>query len=608
MAAQSTLKKSNAASNSQPRRNEVLANRHDEDKENEQFIPRQKSISKSARLQMYVEEHDDEDLDHDYRPDQSPVDNDDEEDALGDEMNDEDEDDVDAAPRGRARRPSDKQAQHDQEKADKAARKRDKVAKADKAAKKKAGVIEEDTRSPIRDNFFTTRTVPFTRPTAAKHLAQRNSKVPPPPKFPNDQWYATDHSDRRGEGSSRRRSRSRSPEQGIHTFRGRSPAREQVPFRGPICNINGGVVPDSVQLNLRDDIPHEYHGLGRRPHGRSPHRGRSPVPDPRPNREPILHRPRRLSREAHSSPSRSSSPSVGNKRGRSPSGDSDDLRSTQSQRTSSSGGRPRAKDLDERTKEYTTIAIDYYRCGISTQEPFPLGGAVESGMVRRAWNAACEEMGEGMILTPTVFKLIASRGPQLRGELKTKAKAIVALTCGFQTGQNKKTIAFNRKRAEYLKEDSTFAFKDVDAKTGLYKNPLFQMIINAMWFANRRDEGPRHPDLFNPFPKEAFALVLAVTENNIDEYLTGIRTDVPFTANDYRAVYEGHLKSLEEFAVHTQEVKLLDKILKRIHSVGRFHSGAQPISAVTAPTFSKQILDAAIKEAQEGSTTDDDSE
>lgn len=182
--------------------------------------------------------------------------------------------------------------------------------------------------------------------------------------------------------------------------------------------------------------------------------------------------------------------------------------------------------------------------------------------------------------------------------------------------------------------------QDVDAKTGLYKNPLFQMIINAMWFANRRDEGPRHPDLFNPFPKEAFALVLAVvryiplcyiptddthqTENNIDEYLTGIRTDVPFTANDYRAVYEGHLKSLEEFAVHTQEVKLLDKILKRIHSVGRyvsllfllpdltsfvsFHSGAQPISAVTAPTFSKQILDAAIKEAQEGSTTDDDSE
>ncbi|KAJ7182171.1 hypothetical protein C8R46DRAFT_1314233 [Mycena filopes] len=75
-----------------------------------------------------------------------------------------------------------------------------------------------------------------------------------------------------------------------------------------------------------------------------------------------------------------------------------------------------------------------------------------------------------------------------------------------------------------------------------------------------------------------------------------------------RSVDEGHLKSLEEFAVHTQEYRVLDKILKCIHNVGRFHSGAQPIATVTAPTFSKQILDAAIKESQEGSTTDADSE
>ncbi|KAJ7024489.1 hypothetical protein C8F04DRAFT_1270186 [Mycena alexandri] len=39
-----------------------------------------------------------------------------------------------------------------------------------------------------------------------------------------------------------------------------------------------------------------------------------------------------------------------------------------------------------------------------------------------------------------------------------------------------------------------------------------------------------------------------------------------------------------------------------------FHSGAQPISSVTAPTFRKQILDAALKEAQGGLMTFDDSE
>ncbi|KAJ7174916.1 hypothetical protein C8R46DRAFT_891863, partial [Mycena filopes] len=277
--------------------------------------------------------------------------------------------------------------------------------------------------------------------------------------------------------------------------------------------------------------------------------------------------PRDTSPERPTSP-RSSSPSTGDKRARSRSEDTDDLRSTQSQRTSSSGSRPRAKDLDELTKEYTLLAIDYYRCAITTKEAYP-AGVVEPEMVRQVWKAACEDMGEWLILTPTVAKLIASRGAQLRGELKTKAKPLVALVYGFKTGQNKKTIAFNHKLAEDLKESSAFAFKDVVAKTGLYKNPIFQMIINAMWFANRRDEGPRHPELFSPFPVRAFALTLAVVENNIDEHLTGIRTDVPFTANDYRSVYEGHLKSLEEFAAHTQEYRVLDKILKRIHNEGR---------------------------------------
>jgi hypothetical protein len=108
--------------------------------------------------------------------------------------------------------------------------------------------------------------------------------------------------------------------------------------------------------------------------------------------------------------------------------------------------------------------------------------------------------------------------------------------------------------------------------------------------------------------------------------LTGIKTDVPFTVNDYRSIYEGHVKALEEFAVHTDKYQLLDKILKRMHTVGRcvvlslhfipssdcpfhsFHSGAQPLNTPSTSAFSKQILDAALKEYEEGSTTDDASD
>ncbi|KAJ7801221.1 hypothetical protein B0H13DRAFT_2688221 [Mycena leptocephala] len=111
-----------------------------------------------------------------------------------------------------------------------------------------------------------------------------------------------------------------------------------------------------------------------------------------------------------------------------------------------------------------------------------------------------------------------------------------------QSRQNKKTIAFNCKLAEDLKEGSPFAFKDVEIKTGLYKHPI-----------------------------RSLAVVLAGVENNIDECLTGIMTD--------------------------------QRLPQRLrHPGGRFYSGAQPLNTPST-IFSKQVLDAALKEYEEGWTT-----
>ncbi|KAJ6616060.1 hypothetical protein B0H10DRAFT_1949414 [Mycena sp. CBHHK59/15] len=81
-------------------------------------------------------------------------------------------------------------------------------------------------------------------------------------------------------------------------------------------------------------------------------------------------------------------------------------------------------------------------------------------MVQHSWNATCEEMGERLSLMPAVAKLISSRRPQLRGELKTKIKPLVKVMYGFKTGKNKKMILYNQKLTEDLKEGSAFAFKD----------------------------------------------------------------------------------------------------------------------------------------------------
>jgi hypothetical protein len=73
--------------------------------------------------------------------------------------------------------------------------------------------------------------------------------------------------------------------------------------------------------------------------------------------------------------------------------------------------------LDDTTKEYTVFAIDLFRCFISVEDACP-DSATENAFVRRAWNGACEEMGEHLTLTPTVAKLVRLLAARLRSFTK----------------------------------------------------------------------------------------------------------------------------------------------------------------------------------------------
>ncbi|KAJ7609181.1 hypothetical protein DFH06DRAFT_1371042, partial [Mycena polygramma] len=223
------------------------------------------------------------------------------------------------------------------------------------------------------------------------------------------------------------------------------------------------------------------------------------------------------------------------------------------------GSRPRARDLDDIDREYTMHSIERFRCYLTSIHLFP-DHVQEGEFAKKSWDDTCVAYGERRTFTPTIAKLITARGPHMRGELKTKIKPLTEVVYGFKSGHSKKTITFNRDLAEKLKDGARFAFKDVEEKKGLFKAPLIQKGANVMYYKNRRDEGVAHPDCFNPFPRQGVAAIITTIENTIDEYATGIKTDIPFTANEYRSVYEGHLKSLERFAEHTAKYELLDKI------------------------------------------------
>ncbi|KAI0948855.1 hypothetical protein AcV7_009486 [Taiwanofungus camphoratus] len=194
--------------------------------------------------------------------------------------------------------------------------------------------------------------------------------------------------------------------------------------------------------------------------------------------------------------------------------------------------------------EVLTIAIAIFRCIVSTKAPFPDTTALETEMAQCAWKLACERTQLNVSLTPTLLKMITSRSSHLRGELKTK-------------------------QAEDLKHQYGFVYADNIKRTGLYKTEILAMAISAMWFANRQDEGVIYHEFFNPMPTETLALVLTAIECAIDEWATGVKEDIPFTAASYKETYNAHLRVLRDFDDHTRKYGLLRQLREHLHRVAR---------------------------------------
>ncbi|KAI6020337.1 hypothetical protein BKA83DRAFT_4495093 [Pisolithus microcarpus] len=178
--------------------------------------------------------------------------------------------------------------------------------------------------------------------------------------------------------------------------------------------------------------------------------------------------------------------------------------------------------------------------------------------------------------------------------------------------QSKSTIKKNWSLAEGLKEGMNFTFKHMAAdkgeRHGFLKAPLIQKIVNTMWFANKHDDGVVFHKHYKPFPYPALTLVLTVIECCIDEWMTGTWTDIPFTIQEYRSTYKSHLKCLHAFEDATKDYDVLPAICTRLYEAGCIHSGAALLSALTEVTVSTQVIATAIKEHEEGSTMEDESD
>ena len=108
------------------------------------------------------------------------------------------------------------------------------------------------------------------------------------------------------------------------------------------------------------------------------------------------------------SPSSSPEPVIGRKRSYSPTVDGL-LQLAKAQKVSEGGGRPKASDYDEVSKEVILRATAVYRCLVSTRNAFPTPSE-EADMIKTAWNRANEETSQQVpiALTPAIAKVVSA--------------------------------------------------------------------------------------------------------------------------------------------------------------------------------------------------------
>ncbi|KIM91541.1 hypothetical protein PILCRDRAFT_24857, partial [Piloderma croceum F 1598] len=227
-----------------------------------------------------------------------------------------------------------------------------------------------------------------------------------------------------------------------------------------------------------------------------------------------------------------------------------------------SKGKPKADDWEQEVQDVLAEAILSYETKLATLGFFP-DHMQEVTWAKAAWLDGCRECEVKIHHNTELIKILTSRGTHLRGVIKTKARALVKSTYGFEVSGDD-AVEENCKKVERLKDGFGFVYRDQPNK-GLYENSIIQRIVNQVWFAQRLlSPGIQFTDHFSPFPDPALATTLTAIENSIDEWGSGHKTDINFTAVAYKPVYEQHLRMLDKFEEHTKEHGILPKILQRL--------------------------------------------
>ncbi|KAI0682073.1 hypothetical protein C8T65DRAFT_597643 [Cerioporus squamosus] len=265
---------------------------------------------------------------------------------------------------------------------------------------------------------------------------------------------------------------------------------------------------------------------------------------------------------------------------------------------------PLRGDYVQAVKEVLDRAVTLYKTLLTCEDAYP-DTLTARTWAKTAWKQATVELDIPLKYHSSIIPLITRYSWHLRSELKGAARSTVEGMYGFKpvSATDLEWVQYNKERASALLTNKAFAYEvrhqphDAATDKGLYQVGIIQSIINRVYYKGPKDDGVVHDDVYRPFPLKGLALVLTAIECAIQEWETGVYSNVNFNQQAYSTVYAKHVKDLENFEYKGQQRSndVLAKIRTKLSERGRSHAKAPIEQYTSSGEISEEQLDRALE-------------
>ncbi|CDO77808.1 hypothetical protein BN946_scf184534.g3 [Trametes cinnabarina] len=232
----------------------------------------------------------------------------------------------------------------------------------------------------------------------------------------------------------------------------------------------------------------------------------------------------------------------------------------------------RKGDYEPEAQEILCEAVVLFKSYVCSQDAYP-NKLTEKTWAVEAWQCAAAMLSIQMAPDHEILTVVAKYSWNLRGEVKTTARALVQGAFGFKTGLSPSSRVFNQERTAFLKRGRAFVYEIIgetmEDHVGLYEAEIIQDVVNRIFYKSPTDDGIKVADVYTPFPFVGLALVLMAIECCIDEWESGVFCKVTFSEENYSAIYQRHLQEMRSFEAESGADRILTEICNQITSRGR---------------------------------------